>query len=252
MRAPSHIDFRTAVKMSQQAALISGMPKLTPLPTYQSQIVDECYSYTSSPEPDLCRFTPDLEQDYFSFSRGTTPQTPSEPFNYHNPIPSIDNLDYLDCQSWPTENLTPVGLGFDMPVENWSTTSTPEPELIPHLDNTQTYPPDFTSPLQIQGSFDPSPSLSQSEWSSFPSGVHSNLVPDMGALPSLSYNDDSGDESFSSCSSGVVPQGEWTDFQPHVNMANMVTSAPYVPKMQAMPQAVPVWEDVFMPGAGGY
>src|SRR5690348_7059048 len=76
MRAPSHIDFRTAVKMSQQAAIMSGVSELTPLPTYQNQIVDECYSYTPTPEPEL-RYTPEIEQDGFPFPRGATPQTPA-------------------------------------------------------------------------------------------------------------------------------------------------------------------------------
>ena len=39
-----------------------------------------------------------------------------------------------------------------------------------------------------------------------------------------------------------------------VDMGNMVTSAPYVPKMQSMPgsSSAPVWEDVFMPSSLPY
>ncbi|KAJ4351055.1 hypothetical protein N0V95_004159 [Ascochyta clinopodiicola] len=248
MRAPSHIDFRTAVKMSQQAAIISGVPKLAPLPTYHSQIVDECYSYDPSPEPDLCRFTPESEQ---AFSRGTTPQTPADPFEYHEPFSLVDNLDYLDCQPWPTNDLVPVGLGFtnlDMPHEEWMT-PTPEPEEMVQA-NMFALNENFTASLQMHSTLEASSNSTTEPWPTFHAPTQTHSTPAAKASPSLSLDDYSID-------SGIVMQGEWTQPQPqlpnsYINMGNMVTSAPYVPKMQGMPDSAPVWEDVFMLGPVAY
>lgn len=255
MRAPSHIDFRTAVKMSQQAAFTSGAPKLTPLPSYQSQIVDECYSYTSSPEPELL-FTPELESNGFAFSRGATPQTPTEPFGYHDPLPIVDDLDYLNCQSWSKERLVPVGLGFadfEMPMQSWLT---PEPEDIPPMEQMDVFAQnaDFMSPVQMQGSFDAASNTLLEDWSAFQTPEGNNNVPHAGAASSLLLSDSSSEGSMSS---GLVTQGEWSPLQSqvpntHINVSNMFTSAPYVPKMQTIPSNAPVWEDVFMSGSMSY
>jgi hypothetical protein len=245
MRAPSHIDFRTAVKMSQQAAIISGVPKLTPLPTYQSQIVDECWEYTPSPEPEL-RYTPEIEQDGFlGYSRGTTPQTPAEPFGYNEPLPILDGMDYLDCQPWSGDGLVPVGLGFAdmelaMPADSWMTL-TPEPEEMGEA-NTYAQNPDFTSTLQLHGDFDTPLNSIPEDWSSFRMPKQDIMTPDAKALDGV-------------LDSGIVMQGEWT--QParqdmYIDMGNMVTSAPYVPKMQSVLGNAPVWEDVFMSSSVAY
>lgn len=235
MRAPSHIDFRTAVKMSQQAAIISGVPKLTPLPTYQSQIVDECYSYTPSPEPEL-RYTPDIGQDGFPFSRGATPQTPLDPFGYDEPLPSVDSLEYLDGQSWSRDSLVPAGLGFDdmdmsMADDSWTT---PEPCGMAQANM-------FAQSLEMQGSFD---APLHADWSAFHILAQDDSVP---ALKAVS----------NSLDSGIVMQSEWTQPPPSrhdvfVDMGNMITSAPYAPKMQTTPSNAPVWEDVFMPSSIPY
>ncbi|KAF2629107.1 hypothetical protein BU25DRAFT_26924 [Macroventuria anomochaeta] len=230
MRAPSHIDFRTAVKMSQQAAIISGISKLTPLPTYQPQIVDDCYSYTPSPEPDL-RFTPEIEQDGFPFSRGATPQTPAEPFGYSDPLPLVENMDYLDCQPWSSDGLVPVGLGFaDMemllPDDNWMT---PEPEEMAQANM-------FAQNVEMQGTFDALLGTMPEDWSNFQIPPQDDVVPDAKAVDSA-------------LDSGIVMQGEWTQHSKqnmYVDTANMITSTPYIPKMQAIPGSAPVWEDVFM------
>lgn len=232
MRAPSHIDFRTAVKMSQQAAAMSGVPKLNPLPTYHSQIVDECYAYTPSPEPDL-RYTPEIEQDGFPFSRGGTPQTPSAPFGCPDPLPTVEDMSYLNSQPWAGENLVPVGLGFvdmDMSLasDSWMT-PTPEPGEMVQAN------------LFAQTAFDASLVPAPAPWSAFPLPPQPDLSPESKALDSID--------------SGIVMQGEWT--QPtrqdlFVDMGNMVTSAPYVPKMQSMSGSAPVWEDVFMPSSIPY
>lgn len=250
MRAPSHIDFRTAVKMSQQAAIISGVPKLTPLPTYHSQIVDECYSYDPTPEPDL-RYTPDIEQDAFPFSRGGTPQTPPAPFGCNQPLDVVDDIGYLDCPTWSSEGLVPVGLGFtdlDLPMGNEWMTPTPEPEEMRNANL-------FAQTAQVAGqtggfsslqTFDPM-SSTHADWAFALPGQHSDF-------PSSKADDDAMD-------SGIVMQAEWSQQQqPQPQQARqdmfvdmgLVTSAPYVPKMVGLHGATPVWEDVFMPGALPY
>lgn len=237
MRAPSHIDFRTAVKMSQQAAIISSVPKLTPLPTYHTQIVDECYSYTPSPAPDL-RFTPDLEHDRFAFSRGATPQTPADPFGFPEPLPGVEGLDYFDCQPWNDEALGPVGLGFSglEMAQPWMEHA-PEPEMVE--TNMFARDADVASSLPMHAS-----TLSSSGWSSFQSPLQDD-VENNGFL--------STDDAF--IDSGIVLQDEWNQPRLHdsyVNMGNLITSAPYVPKMHGVPSTAPVWEDVFMPSSIAY
>jgi hypothetical protein len=226
MRAASHIDFRTAVKMSQQqASAISGYPTLSPLPTYQSQAVDECYSYTSSPDPSMGAFTPNLDDHSFPVSRGMTPQTP-EPFVYHEPFAMDDPLDrYNLTQTWADDNLMPIGLGFDiqmpngMPMDMWST---PEPEVISHANQTN---------LWVQQSLLSPPQQFSRE-------TTPNLPP-----PAAS------ECSVDGFGSSRIPQDEWPNYHSnsgHINMNNLITSAPYVPNMKSIPGSAPVWEDVYL------
>lgn len=245
--------------MSQQAAIISGVPKLNPLPTYQSQIVDECYSYTPTPEPEL-RYTPEIEQEGFPFSRGGTPQTPSEPFGCNQPLSVVDDM-YLDCAPWSSDSLVPVGLGFeglDCSMGDWMTpdptcTSTPEPDdLSSNNFFAQTeFPPIPTLPPALH-SFD---ALAPAETWPFDLPAQQDILPDISAAKINAAGLDS----------GIVMQTEWPQPLPqpqsqHTQSARgdlfvdmgLVTSAPYVPKMQGLPGAAPVWEDVFMPGALAY
>jgi hypothetical protein len=246
MRAPSHIDFRTAVKMSQQAAIMSGVPKLTPLPTYQSQIVDECYSYTPTPELEF-RYTPEIEQDGFPFSRGATPQTPIQPFGCNDPLAVVDDTGYLDCQPWSGDGLVPVGLGLgvmDMAMadDSWMT---PEPGDMMQT-NYFAQDTDLIPTLQAQDSFDTSLAIAE-DWSTFQVRLQDETV-----------SDEKGPDGY--LDSGIVMQGEWTQPSPpppprqdmFIDMGNMITSAPYVPKMQVIPSNAPVWEDVFMPSSIPY
>jgi hypothetical protein len=227
MRAASHIDFRTAVKMSQQASAISGYPTLKPLPGYQSQIVDECRSYTSSPDPNMGCFTPNMEDHSFSVSRGMTPQTP-EQFAYHEPFPMDDALgQYSVSHTWSDDNLMPIGLGFDtmpngLPLDMWST---PEPEIVPQMDQMNIW--------AQQSLMTPPPQFSR------------ETTPYTNVLPSLSPSNCSVEDFGSS----HVPQEDWSNCHSdsgHINMNNMITSAPYVPNMKFIPRAAPIWEDVYM------
>jgi hypothetical protein len=230
MRAASHIDFRTAVKMSQQqTSAISGYPTLTPLPTYQSQVVDECYSYTSSPDPSMGSFTPNMDDHSFPISRGMTPQTP-ELLAYHEPFAMDDPLDqYSLSQAWSDDNLMPIGLGFDtqmpngLPLDMWST---PEPDVIPQMNQANLW--------AQQSLLSPPPQFSR------------ETTPHTKVLPSLSANDCSVDDFGSS----RVVQDDWSSCHSnaggHINMNNLITSAPYVPNMKSIPSNAPLWEDVYM------
>lgn len=248
MRAPSHIDFRTAVKMTQQAAIISGVPKLQPLPTYHSQISDACYSYSSSPEPDLSRFTPETESDGFALSRGATPQTPSDLFGHPEPLPGVDGLDYFDCQPWAAEGLVPVGLGFaglDIAVQDWMTpTPTPEPEEMARANffAENHHHHHLSLGYQVHDPLGASNTATH-DW------AFGTPPPDHNGADSSPFID-------ASLDSGIVMQCEWSHSQPqpqntYVDMG-LITSAPYVPKMQSVMGSAPVWEDVFVPGGVAY
>ncbi|KAF3051866.1 hypothetical protein E8E11_010603 [Didymella keratinophila] len=229
--------------MSQQAAIMSGVPKLTPLPIYQDQIVDECYSLTPTPEPEL-RYTPEIEQDSSSFSRGATPRTPAEPIGNNDSLPIVDDMGYLDCQPWVGDGLVPVGLGFGdmdmtMPDDSWMT---PEPG-----DTLQTnyfaQHTDLTPMDQSQSTFHPS-LVMPADCSTFQMPLQDKMMSDGKGL-------DGG------LDSGIVMQDEWIQALPvrqdtFIDMGNMITSAPYVPRMQAIPSNAPVWEDVFMPALTPY
>lgn len=222
---------------------MSGVPKLTPLPTYQNQIVDECYSYTPTPEPEL-RYTPEIEQDGFPFSRGATPQTPAGPIANDDSLPLVDDIGYLDCQPWAEDGLVPVGLGLgdmDMAMPNaiWMTL---KPGDVSNANYFAQHA-DLKSIDQAQSTFDPSLAISEN-WSAFQVPLHDDTVSDEKALEG-------------GLDSGIVMQGEWTQSIPaqqdmFIDMGNMITSAPYVPKMQALPSNAPVWEDVFMPSSIPY
>jgi hypothetical protein len=126
MRAASHIDFRTAVKMSQQASACSGFPSLTPLPTYASQVVDECYSYPANPDRDIPGYTSDMETNGMPISGRFTPQTPDSIVN-HEPLAMDDIAEaWMMTQPCADDSLASIGLGFEndmtglLPAELWS------------------------------------------------------------------------------------------------------------------------------------
>lgn len=232
MRAASHIDFRTAVKMSQQGSGISGYPMLTPLPTYASQIVDECYSYSSSPEQNLSGFTDAMDANNFHNSGRLTPQTP-EPIIYHEPVSMGDNLDpYMNSQPWSEDALASVGLGFEsdltsmLPTDMWSA---PEAEMIPMAHMSW-----------------PQPGLNMS-----PQHMAVDLASHTRGVPSLTTSECSV-EDFNSISTNP---DEWPIYHattPQLNMINMVTSAPFMQDMNALQSHAPIWEDVYMPGHSPY
>lgn len=233
MRAASHIDFRTAVKMSQQASACSGFPVLTPLPTYNPQTIDERYSYSSSPDQNLMGIPAATDPTGFSMSGRLTPQTP-ETVVYHEPLSMGDLSDHWTmAHPWNDESAMSLGLGFDsdlvgpVSVESWSTPEHSNPVPMPHISWHQ-------------------PSVSVS-----PHLISNEIVPNAGAVPSLSISECSLDD-FSV--SGTYNE-DWALCQPtttQLGMAGIVASAPFMHDLRPVSSAGPVWEDVFMPGHPPY
>jgi hypothetical protein len=233
MRTASQIDFRTAVKMSQQGAICSGFPMLTPLPTYNSPIADECNSYPSPPGQDMAAYTPPFESSGMPTSGRLTPQTPeSDP--YHDPLAIGDMADaWMASQSWSDESLLPIGLGFHgdmtalLPSELWST----------H---------DYTHSAPIAQI-----AWGQPIFSASPHSIAGGIMSHIGTASSLSASECSIDD-FNNA--GSFPH-EWTSCQPsptQFDMTNMVTSTPYMHSLHSNSSTVPVWEDVLMSGSATY
>ncbi|KAF1850445.1 uncharacterized protein K460DRAFT_400510 [Cucurbitaria berberidis CBS 394.84] len=233
MRAAPHIDFSTAVKMTEHASGVSGYPMLTPLPTYTSQIVDEWHSYSSAPEQNMVAYTQAVEMNTFPISGRLTPQTP-EPTIYHEPLSIGENLDpYMNSQSWSDEVFVSAGLGFDpdmtamLPTNMWPTS---EHEQVMQMD---------------QMSW-PQPSLAVS-----PTHMSTELGSNTCEVPSLTTSECSA-EDFNNPGPSV---DEWSIYQPtatQINIANFVTSAPFLHDLNLIPSHAPIWEDVFIPGLSQY
>ncbi|KAH7072199.1 hypothetical protein BKA63DRAFT_492835 [Paraphoma chrysanthemicola] len=228
MRAASHIDFRTAVKMSQQASACSGLPVLTPLPTYRPQIMDESYSYSSSPEQNMMGVSAATDHAGLAVSGRLTPQTP-EPIVYHEPLSLGDFSDHwTGAQPWNNESVMSCGLDIDgdyagpIPVELWSTPEYNHPELLNQVPWHQ-------------------PSLSVS-----PHIVSAEMVPNAGAVPALCMSEGSLDD-FNM--SGTFHE-DWALCRPttdQLGMASILSAAPFMHDLRPVSSVGPVWEDVFMP-----
>jgi hypothetical protein len=233
MRAASQIDFRTAVKMSQQASACSSLPTLTPLPTYASQVVDECYSYQKNTDQDMTGYTSSMESNGLPTSGCLTPQTP-ESLIYHEPLTIGEMTDtWMVAQPWLDDSLASVGLGFQsdigelLPAELWSTSERTQSAPIAQLPWVQSF-------------------LSFS-----PQSIASDLLSHSRGAPSLSFSECSV-EDFNS--SGVFHE-DWANHQPttnQFNIANTVVSAPFMHGLLPVSATTHVWEDVFIPGSATY
>ena len=232
VRAVSHMDMHTAQKMGHQRSDFSAFPMLTPLPTFSPQIIDECYSYSSSPEQNMNNF----------YNNGRlTPQTPDS-FAYHDAMSIPDPFDqYMNNQAWSDDgNGMPIGLGFGddipglMPVESmWGT---PEPEgFSTPMGHTRAFDsPMCGSPASVNGwSGYHDPSLSP------PQIPHS--MPHSRAVPSLSISDCSAQEYNS-------PRVEdWQSFRPNpagMPMGNPTITNTYIDGIKSIPKNQALWEDV--------
>jgi hypothetical protein len=236
MRAASHIDFRTAVKMSQQASACSGFPSLTPLPTYGSQVVDECCSYPANTDQDIPGYTSGMEANGMPISGRLTPQTP-EATVYHEPVAMGDMADtWMITSPCSHDPLASFGLGFEddmtglLPTELWSNPG-------------QAHSAPITQIPWVQSSLSVSPQSMTSD-----SILYSREA------PSLSISECSV-EDFNNY--GVFHE-DWADCQPTTTqfditeMTNLVTSAPFMHDFRSVPSIAPIWEDVFMPGSAPY
>ena len=239
MRNVSQIDFHTATKLNQQAG-IPSFNMLTPLPTtYQPQIMDECYSYSSSPEPNMGAFSQPREQNGFlASSRAMTPSTP-EPFAYNEPIAIADPLvdPYMNNQSWSDDGSIPVGLGFENDMFSNDMWATPEPES--------------TTPMGMCNSPSSMSVWSHPVMSVSPPHMQMSMPPHTKAMPSLSMSESS-NEDFNS-PNGV--QEEWNAFQQQAaqNMARPMVTSSFMDNVKAYPKAPqPIWEDLIVPRTQGY
>jgi hypothetical protein len=232
MRAASLIDYRSAMKADQENPGLSGYPMLTPLPTYTSQILDECYSYSSSPEQDLSRFTRAMEMSTFPNLGRLSPQTP-DPIVCHEPVSMLDNFDhYTTSQPWSDEALTSCEVGFDpnmagmLPLDIWPTPDTT----------------DLMSMAQL--------SWPQSVLSASSQQMSTGLILRNDAVPSMTTSEYSVDNYSSDAMSG-----DWKIYQPtttHMDLANTITLAPYIHDVNSIPTHAPIWGDVCVPGPSPY
>jgi hypothetical protein len=219
--------------MSQQASADSAFPILTPLPTYASQVIDECYSYSSSPGQDMNVYTPPMEYNCMPTSSPLTPPAP-ECNLYHEPLTIGDmSTTWMASQAWSDDSLVPIGLGFEgdmttlLPPEMWSMHEYTDSAPITQIPWAQ-----------------PSPSAS-------PQSMVSDLMSHVGPALSLSINECS-IEGFNN--TGTFPEN-WTNCQPtttQFDMTSMMTSVPFMHSLHSISSTVPVWEDVFMPSSAPY
>ncbi|KAF2818901.1 hypothetical protein CC86DRAFT_450352 [Ophiobolus disseminans] len=234
MRTVSHMGLHTAVKMNQQASACSGFPTLTPLPTHTSPTVDSCYSYpVFSDHQDLSEYSLGMEAHDFPVAGRLTPQTP-EPLIYHDPLSISDMSDqWMPSQPWSGESLEFVQSGFDS-------------DITPMLPAELWAPPDHAHVAPITQLAWNHPSLSAS-----PQELPQELVPHMGAVPSLSISECSVEE-FNGA--GAFHEN-WTNCLPittQLGMTGMVTQAPFMHGLGSSSSAAPMWEDVFMQGPSPY
>lgn len=219
-RAVSHMDFHTAVKLGQQRPDFAAMSMLTPLQPYTPQIIDECYSYSSSPEPHLAPFPHNMEKNSFLHSGRLTPQTP-EPFPYNEPLSVTEPFDqFMNMQPWSHEGQMPIGLGFENDI----------PGLMPAEPDMRMWTPDFDA-NSASGNIWPNPALSVSP----PQPPHTR------AVPSLSISECSAPES----ESPNGPHEEWSCFQDvphHMPRARAITSTPYLDSIKTIPMDAKIWD----------
>lgn len=233
MRATSHIDFRTAVKMSQHAAAVSGFPVLTPLPTYASHIKDECYSYSSSPEQNLGGFIAPLDNSNFPSPSQFTPDTPKQTI-YHEPLSVGESIDlYLNSQPWSDDPLAPYTIGFESHF-----TAVPPTDLWPMSE------PDNIMPL------------AHSSWpyelfSAAPTHVSTELSLHTEMVPTLS----TGQYSPGDFNASAIGQQEWSIHQLNTSqntMTSISALAPFTHDLQPVLSNTSMCQDCFGPGPSPY
>ncbi|KAF1976481.1 hypothetical protein BU23DRAFT_27885 [Bimuria novae-zelandiae CBS 107.79] len=238
MRTVSQMDFHTAAKLSQYPTNFNNFNMLTPLPTYPTPVIEDSFSYSSSPEPNMGGFSRSMDQNgYITASRAMTPSTP-EPFAFHDPIAIADPFDqYMNNSSWSDDGSMAVGLGFEhdipgmLPSDMWAT---PEPESI--------------TPMGLCDSPTAMNNWSHSAMSVSPPQLPMGMTPHSKAVPSLSISETSSDE----YNSPRRVQEEWNNIQPHAGqmMGKPMVTGTFMDSVKsfAYPKAPqPIWEDIIVP-----
>jgi hypothetical protein len=224
------MDYHTAVKLGHQQGHFSSMPLLTP---YTPQIINECYSYSSSPEQSMAPFSQQMNKSaYLGAGNLTAPGTPESYYNDSFSIP--DPFDsYMNTQAWSDDGNMPVGLGFEndipglMPVDQatrmWS--CTPEPEgIATPMGNMSNYESSLTgSPVPMHS------------WPTHAMSVSPPQMPQMPhtrAMPSLSLSDGS----MQDFDSPNHLQDEWSFNRP-------IASNSFLDGMKSIPKHPQIWDD---------
>jgi len=228
MRPASHIDFRTAVKMSQQAEACSGVPPLTPLTTCANGVLDDCYSFPNNADQDATGYMLGMASSSLTSSGCLTPQTP-ESLVFPEPMAINDISDaWMLSQPWSDDSQASIGLGLEGDMTG----------LLPAAELWSTSEHMHSAPI-------PQTPWAQSYYCGSPQSTISGFVSHSRGTPSLSMSECSVDD-FSD--SGAF-HDDWANYQQppnQLNMSDMVTSAPFMHDMRSAPVTAPVWEDVFM------
>lgn len=233
MRAASHIDFRTAVKMSQQASNLSGLPTLQPLPTYSNQIFSEGTLGSINSEQSPAEFNSAPDTSNLLASGRLTPQTP-EAIMYHEPMSMTDLSEQWMAEStWTEDSLATVGLGLECGMSGMMST-----DLWPIDESIHTVP------------------MAQMAWSHTqssisPQSMSSDFAPDSSLIPALS----TGAFSVEDFDGSSNLNNGWGNFQFSTcdnNLTSLAASTSFVPDFASYPATMPTWEDVFIPGQAPY
>jgi hypothetical protein len=238
VRAVSQMDFHTAVKLGQQRPDFAAMSMLQPLQTYTPQIIDECYSYSSSPEPNSAAFSHNMDKTNVFHSGRLTPQTP-ESFSYTEAMPITDPFDqYMNLQPWSHDGQMPIGLGFEHDIPGLMPT---EPDMRVWAPNFHANPAPTTNMNNYSSAVCESPA-SAGVWTNPTHSVSPSQPPHTRAVPSLSISECSAQESDSP--SGA--QDDWSCFNgvpTSISSAKPISSTPYLDSIKTFPMGPRIWED---------
>jgi hypothetical protein len=242
-RAVSQMDLHAAAKMSSyQRPGFTAMPMLTPLQTYTPQIIDGCYSHSSSPERSIAPFNTHVDKTTYLSSGRLTPQTPE--FTYKEPVAVTDSFNqYMNSHAWSDDGHMHIGLGFENDIPGLMPGDTDlRLWAAPNLDGNST-------PMGSMSAYDSPVSdtpTSLETWPTQPLSVSPPQLAHTRAVPSLSMSEASAQDFDSP---GSV-QEEWSHFRNRsgeMGAGNAMTSAPYIANVQTLPVTHQVWDSGVIP-----
>ncbi|KAF2744398.1 hypothetical protein M011DRAFT_479964 [Sporormia fimetaria CBS 119925] len=235
------MDFHTAVKLGHPRPDFAAMSMLTHLQTYTPQIIDESYSYSSSPDQTSTAFVHSMDQAHTMHSGRLTPQTP-ESFSYVQPITVRETLNhYMNPQSWAQDGQVPIGLGFEHDFSGFAAT---EPDLQFWNTNLPTHTTPLTD-IHNHGSMLCESPASLSVWPTTGVSLSPSQPPHTRAVPSLSISECSVQD----MESPGGTQEEWPFYQDlSGNMAptKPITTTPYLDSIKNLPMSSLDWDDGFL------